>query len=86
MVRPYALFATRKGGVPAWLKLWLLKTLNFPLLRQDQRMLAEQIEALEDWDEVNFIIGPADLIGPTVWRLANGQPQRVELRDTTLYL
>ena len=86
LVRPYALFATRRGLVPAWLKRWVLKALNLPLLSQDQRALADQVDALESWSSVDFAIGPADLLGPTIWRLANGQPQPVEHRTTTLYL
>jgi phenylpropionate dioxygenase-like ring-hydroxylating dioxygenase large terminal subunit len=86
LVRPYALFSTRKGIAPAWLKRWVLKAFNLPLLRQDQRVLADQVEALKDWGAVDFAIGPADLIGPTIWRLANGKPQAVEQRVTTLYL
>jgi phenylpropionate dioxygenase-like ring-hydroxylating dioxygenase large terminal subunit len=86
LVRPYALFTTRKGIAPAWLKRWVLKAFNLPLLRQDQRVLADQVDALKDWGAVDFAIGPADLIGPTVWRLANGKPQPVEQRETTLYL
>lgn len=86
LVRPYALFATRKGLAPAWLKRWVLKAFNLPLLRQDQRVLAGQVEALKDWGAVDFAIGPADLLGPTIWRLANGRPQPPEQRTTTLYL
>jgi phenylpropionate dioxygenase-like ring-hydroxylating dioxygenase large terminal subunit len=86
LVRPYALFATRKGIAPAWLKRWVLKGFNLPLLRQDQRVLADQVEALQYWGVVDFAIGPADLIGPTIWRLANGKPQAAERRATTLYL
>lgn len=86
LVRPYALFATRKGLAPAWLKRWVLKAFNLPLLRQDQRVLADQVAALEDWGAVDFAIGPADLLGPTIWRLANGKPQPPEQRTTTLYL
>jgi phenylpropionate dioxygenase-like ring-hydroxylating dioxygenase large terminal subunit len=86
LVRPYALFSTRRGIAPAWLKRWVLKAFNLPLLHQDQRVLEQQIEALADWGQVDFAIGPADLIGPTIWRLANGRPQPVEQRTTTLYL
>ncbi|MBL7373359.1 hypothetical protein INQ23_29005, partial [Escherichia coli] len=60
LVRPYALFTTRKGITPAWLKRWALKVVNLPLLRQDQRVLADQVDALEDWGTVDFAIGPAD--------------------------
>lgn len=86
LVRPYALFATRKGLAPAWLKRWVLKAFNLPLLRQDQRVLEDQVEALRNWGPVDFAIGPADLLGPTIWRLANGRPQPPERRTTTLYL
>ncbi|WP_342249959.1 Rieske 2Fe-2S domain-containing protein [Sphingomonas sp. OTU376] len=86
LVRPYALFSTRRGIAPNWLKRWVLKAFNLPLLRQDQRVLADQVEALKDWGAVDFAIGPADLIGPTVWRLANGRPQAVEQREAILYL
>ncbi|QNA83827.1 aromatic ring-hydroxylating dioxygenase subunit alpha [Sphingomonas sp. So64.6b] len=86
LTRPYALFTTRKAITPAWLKRWVLKAFNLPLLRQDQRVLEDQVDALADWDEIDFAVGPADLIGPTVWRLANGRPQPHEKRTTTLYL
>lgn len=86
LVRPYALFATRKGLAPAWLKRWVIKAFNLPLLRQDQHVLAQQVEALKDWGAIDFAIGPADLIGPTIWRLANGREQQPERRTVTLYL
>lgn len=86
LVRPYALFATRKGLAPAWLKRWVLKAFNYPLLRQDQRVLAQQVEVLEQVGEVDFTIGPMDLLGPTIWRLANGRAQSVETRTVTLQL
>lgn len=86
LTRPYALFSTRRAVAPAWLKRWVLKAFNYPLLKQDQQVLARQVDVLEQLGEVDFAIGPMDLIGPTVWRLANGREQPVERRTTTLYL
>jgi nitrite reductase/ring-hydroxylating ferredoxin subunit len=86
LTRPYALFSTRRAIAPAWLKRWVLKGFNYPLLRQDQHVLARQVDMLAQLDETNFAIGPMDLIGPTIWRLANGREQPVEQRTTTLYL
>jgi phenylpropionate dioxygenase-like ring-hydroxylating dioxygenase large terminal subunit len=86
LTQPFALFATRKGIAPAWLKRLVLKAFNYPLLRQDQRVLAQQVDVLERIGKVDFAVGPMDLIGPTVWRLANGKAQPVESRTTTLYL
>ena len=86
LTQPFALFATRKGIAPAWLKRLVLKGFNYPLLRQDQRVLAQQVDVLESVGKVDFAVGPMDLIGPTVWRLANGKDQPIEHRSTTLYL
>lgn len=77
LTRPWAHFATRRGLAPAWLKRALLKALHLPVLAQDRRMLRLQQEWRQG-EPPNYATGPLDLMGPTIWRLANGlaEPER----------
>ncbi len=77
LTRPWAHFATPRRHAPAWAKKWILKAFHRPVLRQDRRMLALQ----EKWRgdaPPPYSVGPMDVIGPTLWRLANGlvEPER----------
>lgn len=84
--RPYAHFASRRGAVPAWLKRLAIIAFHIPVLRQDQRALAAQADAVDRSGGHDYSIGPLDLFGPTIWRLANGKPQPEERRDVTMRL
>ena len=75
LTQPFALFSIRRVIAPAWLKRWVLKGFNYPLLKQDQHMLEHQVDTLEKTGQVDFTVGPMDLLGPTIWRLANEKPQ-----------
>lgn len=74
LTRPWAHFATPRLRAPGWTKRWILKAFHLPVLAQDRRMLALQ----QEWrgDEVpQYATGPVDVMGPTIWRLANGLPE-----------
>jgi hypothetical protein len=71
LTRPWAHFATPKGRAPAWAKRLLLKAFHLPVLAQDRQILAVQ-EAWRPEGPVGYATGPLDLLGPTIWRLANG--------------
>ncbi|HEX8126003.1 MAG TPA: aromatic ring-hydroxylating dioxygenase subunit alpha [Allosphingosinicella sp.] len=77
LTRPWAHFATPRGLAPAWLKRAALKTFHLPVLTQDRRMLQLQLEWRQSQPPL-YAIGPLDVVGPTIWRLANGldEPER----------
>ncbi len=85
LTRPWAHFATRRGLAPAWLKRAVLKAFHFPVLTQDRRMLRLQQEWRQG-EAPNYATGPLDVIGPTLWRLANGLPEPERERSLTLDL
>ncbi len=72
VTRPYAHFATPRGRAPAWLKRWLLKAFHLPVLAQDRQALAWQADAISAAGKADYAIGPLDLLGPAIWRFANG--------------
>ncbi|HEX9964864.1 MAG TPA: aromatic ring-hydroxylating dioxygenase subunit alpha [Allosphingosinicella sp.] len=74
LTRPWAHFATPRGRAPAWAKRWILKAFHRPVLSQDRQILALQEEWRGD-DPPAYATGPLDVIGPTLWRLANGLPE-----------
>lgn len=77
LTRPYAHFATTRGQMPAWIKRPLLKAFHRPILAQDRRILALQDTWRRDGSS-GYATGPLDIMGPTIWRLANGvaEPER----------
>lgn len=85
LTRPWAHFATRRGLAPAWLKRMVLKAFHIPVLGQDRRILRLQHEWRQD-DAPLYATGPLDLIGPTIWRLANGLAEPERERSVTLEL
>jgi phenylpropionate dioxygenase-like ring-hydroxylating dioxygenase large terminal subunit len=85
LTRPWAHFATRRGLAPAWLKRFVLKALHLPVLAQDRRILRLQREWLQG-DPPDYATGPLDLLGPTLWRLANGQIEPERERSLTMDL
>lgn len=85
LTRPWAHFATARGLAPAWLKRIVLKALHFPVLSQDRRILRLQHE----WRQgraPDYATGPLDVIGPTLWRLANGLHEPERERSLTMLL
>jgi phenylpropionate dioxygenase-like ring-hydroxylating dioxygenase large terminal subunit len=86
LVRPYAHFASQRRRAPAWLKRWLLKGFHTSVLRQDQRALRRQAEAIAEAGEQPYAIGPLDLLGPAIWQLAHGRTPAPEERALTMYL
>jgi len=72
MTRPWAHFATARGRAPGWAKRLVLKALHWPILSQDRRILALQ-QAWRGAAPPPYATGPLDFMGPTIWRLANGQ-------------
>lgn len=85
LTRPWAHFATRRGLAPAWLKRAVLKAFHLPVLTQDRHILRLQ----QEWRQGKaplYATGPLDLMGPTLWRLANGLPEPERERSLTLQL
>ncbi|HZY19955.1 MAG TPA: aromatic ring-hydroxylating dioxygenase subunit alpha [Ramlibacter sp.] len=84
--RPFAHFSTRRGLLPAWLKRWLLIAFHRPVLHQDRVMLARQAATIERFGEAAFSVGPMDLFGPLIWRLANGRASSAQQRELQFWL
>jgi hypothetical protein len=84
--RPFAHFATPKGLLPRWFKRLALIAFHMPVLRQDKAALAAQAGNIARFGSADFAIGPLDLLGPTIWRLANSKEQQVEEREETVWL
>jgi len=82
----FAHFSTMKSLWPAWLKRLALIGLHWPVLRQDRLILAMQSQTIEKFGGAEFEIGPLDLMGPTIWRLANGDVQREERKELVVWL
>jgi phenylpropionate dioxygenase-like ring-hydroxylating dioxygenase large terminal subunit len=85
LTRPWAHFASPRGHAPAWLKRWVLKAFHRPVLAQDRRILALQ-ENWRDGGDPDYAIGPLDLMGPSIWRLANGLPEPERERKLSMEL
>ena len=81
LTRPYAHFASTRGGLPAWLKRAALKAFHRPVLAQDCRMLALQQQAKGD---LRYAIGPLDVLARAIWAHARGEP--VEASETRFEL
>ena len=86
LTQAFALFSTQRAIAPAWLKRWVLKGFNYPLLKQDLHILKQQVDWIEKTGTVDFTVGPMDLLGPTIWRLANQKPQPETRFTKTFYL
>ncbi len=85
LTRPWAHFATRRGLAPAWLKRAVLKAFHLPVLTQDRRILRLQ----QEWrggEAPSYATGPLDVMGPTIWRLANGLAEPERERSLTMDL
>lgn len=84
--RPFAHFATRRGVLPAWVKRCLLIAFHKPVLDQDRAALAQQAETIQRFGAPDFHVGPLDLFGPLIWRLANGREVAPEQRELQFWL
>lgn len=71
-VRPFACFTTPRGRGPGWLKEALIRIFLAPVVRQDRRALARQLDNLERFGAPRFLQGPGDLLGARVARLYQG--------------
>ncbi|HEY0129916.1 MAG TPA: aromatic ring-hydroxylating dioxygenase subunit alpha [Allosphingosinicella sp.] len=85
LTRPWAHFATRRGLAPAWLKRAVLKAFHLPVLNQDRRILRLQQEWRQG-EAPSYATGPLDVMGPTIWRLANGLAEPERERSLTMDL
>ncbi|HEX8468311.1 MAG TPA: aromatic ring-hydroxylating dioxygenase subunit alpha [Allosphingosinicella sp.] len=85
LTRPWAHFATRRGLAPAWLKRAVLKAFHLPVLTQDRRILRLQQEWRQG-EAPHYATGPLDVMGPTIWRLANGLAEPEAERSLTMEL
>ncbi len=71
--RPFACFTTPKGRGPGWLKEAAIRLFLDPVVAQDRRALARQLDAIEAFGGPRFQQGPGDLLGGRVARLFNGE-------------
>jgi phenylpropionate dioxygenase-like ring-hydroxylating dioxygenase large terminal subunit len=84
--RPFAHFASRAGRLPAWIKRALLCTFHRPVLAQDAAMLARQAQTVARFGRPEYAVGPLDLMGPTIHRLARGDVVAPFEREATFWL
>lgn len=73
MTRPYAHFATSRGGIPAWFKNMLIRAFHRPVLAQDAAVLRRQSHNIAQFGGADFARGPADILGPVIWQRVNGK-------------
>ncbi len=72
-LRPFACFTTPKGRGPGWLKEAAIRLFLEPVVRQDRRALARQLDTIERFGSPRFLQGPGDLLGARVAQLYQGQ-------------
>lgn len=70
---PFACFTTPRGRGPGWLKEAAIRLFLAPVVRQDRRALARQLDNLERFGAPRFVQGPGDLLGARVARLYQGE-------------
>lgn len=73
LTRPFAHFASKKGIIPGFIKRAALKAFHWPILQQDRRMLAMQVDNRGDED---YTIGPLDVLARAIWAHANAKECR----------
>ncbi len=78
-LRPFACFTTPKGRGPGWLKEAAIRLFLEPVVAQDRRALATQLDTIERFGAPRFLQGPGDLLGARVAQLYQGQ--RIEPGD-----
>lgn len=70
---PFACFTTPKGRGPGWLKEAAIRLFLEPVVAQDRRALATQLDNIERFGAPRFLQGPGDLLGARVAQLYQGQ-------------
>lgn len=70
---PFACFTTPKGRGPGWLKEAAIRLFLEPVVAQDRRALARQLDNIERFGAPRFLQGPGDLLGARVARLYYGE-------------
>ena len=71
-LRPFARFTTPRGRGPGWLKELAIRAFLAPVVAQDRRALARQLDGIEAFGGPRFRQGPGDLLGPRVAQLCHG--------------
>jgi len=72
-LRPFARFTTPRGRGPGWLKELAIRAFLAPVVAQDRRALARQLDGIEAFGGPRFRQGPGDLLGARVARLFHGE-------------
>ena len=70
---PFARFSTPKGLAPAWLKEWVIRLFQTPVVAQDRQALAHQHAVMRRFGNPQFTSGPGDLLGNRLHRLWRGE-------------
>ena len=71
-VQAFAILSTPKGRLPGWLKGYVLELFHRPIIREDQAMMAQQLENLRAFGGPKFMEGPMDYIKPAMVKLMQG--------------
>jgi phenylpropionate dioxygenase-like ring-hydroxylating dioxygenase large terminal subunit len=71
-VQAFAHFATPKGRIPAAMKEWILRAFHRPVLRQDQDILARQVDNIERFGSHRYALGPLDYLKVGIVKLMQG--------------
>ena len=72
-LRPFACFTTPKGRGPGWLKQGAIRLFLDPVVAQDRRALARQLDGIESLGGPRFMQGPGDLLGGRIAQLYAGE-------------
>ena len=70
--RPFACFSTPRGRAPGWVKQAAIRLFLAPVVAQDRRALAAQLEVIRRFNAPRYLQGPGDLLGGRVHRLYAG--------------
>ena len=72
-VQALAIFSTRKGRLPAWLKGRAMVMFHDQIIRQDQEMIKAQLDNLRAFGAPKYKQGPLDFIKPSMVKLMKGE-------------
>jgi phenylpropionate dioxygenase-like ring-hydroxylating dioxygenase large terminal subunit len=72
-IQAIAIFSTRKGRLPAWLKGRAMVAFHSQIIRQDQAMIAAQLENLKAFGAPRYKQGPMDFVRPAMLSLMKGE-------------
>lgn len=72
-VQAFAIFSTPKGRLPAWLKGRALEAFHRPIIKEDQDMMAMQLDNLQAFGGPKYTAGPMDYIKPAMVQLMQGK-------------